>query len=195
MLNGLCHCGCGRKTPVASRNRKDLGWKKGEPLKYLRGHNSLFTRGPETPPEMKWCGQCRTVKPRSEFFAAANQVDGLQGRCKQCNSVKTAAYRKANRENTNRHATNSHRRSRLGVSPDEFDALFTKQRGLCAICGKPERVHHKDGVRRALAVDHCHKDGHIRALLCSVCNRGLGLFCDDPDLLERAAAYLRQSRP
>ena len=36
---GLCHCGCGRPTPVASRNRKNLGRIKGEPLNYLRGHS------------------------------------------------------------------------------------------------------------------------------------------------------------
>ena len=46
---GLCQCGCGKTTAIATRNRNNLGWVKGEPLRYLRGHNNLAERGPETP--------------------------------------------------------------------------------------------------------------------------------------------------
>ena len=64
-------------------------------------------------------------------------------------------------------------------------AIPTKDR-VCAICGN---VRSSDG--RALAVDHDHVTGEVRGLLCNFCNRGIGMFRDNPRLLGRAALYLR----
>lgn len=65
----------------------------------------------------------------------------------------------------------------------QYQQLFREQGGRCAICGRPE-------ADQNLPVDHDHATGAIRGLLCSLCNRGLGLFGDDPDLLTAAAHYL-----
>lgn len=75
------------------------------------------------------------------------------------------------------------------IGPEEYDRLFAEQKGLCAICGQPERTAYREGTRR-LAVDHSHATGAIRSLLCSNCNNGLGRFDDDPALLRAAADYL-----
>jgi hypothetical protein len=71
-----------------------------------------------------------------------------------------------------------------GVTVEQYEDMFAKQSGLCAICLK-------DASRGTLNVDHDHETGRIRGLLCGHCNRGLGLLRDDPELLEEAARYLR----
>lgn len=76
-------------------------------------------------------------------------------------------------------------RSRFGISLDEVEALVAAQGGRCAICNEVPR-----GV---LCVDHCHRNGRVRGLLCRKCNMGIGLLRDDPELLAQAAAYLRKS--
>lgn len=74
---------------------------------------------------------------------------------------------------------------RYGMTPVEYDALFVKQDGVCALCGQ------EDKGNRHLAIDHCHETGKIRALLCGSCNGGLGLFSDDVAMLEKAIVYLK----
>ena len=56
--------------------------------------------------------------------------------------------------------------------------------GVCAICGSAR------SVKRNLSLDHCHKTGELRGVLCHNCNVGLGHFKDDADLLRRAVDYL-----
>lgn len=76
-----------------------------------------------------------------------------------------------------------------GLSRDEYMAMSEKQDHKCAICGRPEGAKIR-GKTLALAVDHCHVKGHIRGLLCADCNRGLGMFKDDAELLQKAIKYL-----
>ena len=77
------------------------------------------------------------------------------------------------------------RRKNTGWTPEMYAQAFASQEGKCAICGllQPEK---------ALAADHCHNSKRIRALLCDACNKGLGHFRDNPELLEVAAGYLRK---
>jgi hypothetical protein len=80
-----------------------------------------------------------------------------------------------------------------GVDASRYQEMLREQNGVCAICHKPEK--HKDGLSgkaKDLAVDHDHNTGAVRALLCSACNTALGLFCDDPALLDAARAYLHK---
>ena len=74
-----------------------------------------------------------------------------------------------------------------GISLAHYEQMLHDQGGGCAICGGQDE-HFR------LAVDHCHDGGGVRGLLCSKCNRGLGLFCDRPERLEAAASYLRKAR-
>lgn len=83
-------------------------------------------------------------------------------------------------------------RKRFGIdiSKEEEVALYLAQNGCCALCGDRRPPHGLSG----LYVDHDHATGRIRALLCSRCNRGLGNFRDNPELMRRAAAYLERFR-
>lgn len=80
-----------------------------------------------------------------------------------------------------------------GVTVQWYDAKLAEQDGKCAVCGQPETKAIKGRVL-ALAVDHDHETGATRDLLCLSCNRGLGLFRDDPDRLLAAAAYIERHR-
>jgi uncharacterized CHY-type Zn-finger protein len=69
------------------------------------------------------------------------------------------------------------------LTPDCYYEMLDNQNGLCAICGtKPDK--------KRLEVDHCHKTGLVRGLLCHICNTGLGYFHDSTDKLEVAIKYL-----
>ena len=71
----------------------------------------------------------------------------------------------------------------FGLSSNKYDAMMGEQNGLCKICGMIN-----DG--KYLCVDHDHKTGAIRGLLCDRCNLGIGYFRDSPALLVNASKYL-----
>lgn len=82
-----------------------------------------------------------------------------------------------------------------GISLKEYNTILEKQNGVCAICKEEEKIihpkHNTNGYQ-PLAVDHCHATGQIRGLLCSKCNRAIGLMNNDPELFIKAAEYLKK---
>ena len=68
------------------------------------------------------------------------------------------------------------------ISLEQYKALLEKQTNVCAICFKVDK--------RRLCVDHSHKTGKVRGLLCDKCNKGLGQFNDSHQLISRASQYL-----
>ena len=83
-------------------------------------------------------------------------------------------------------------RYKYDSSLEEFEFYWFAQRGKCWICGIKMKYPTK-GKGQALdvvAVDHCHKTGKFRALLCNSCNKGLGYFKDNPEFLRVALRYL-----
>ena len=102
-----------------------------------------------------------------------------------CSTECRAAGRLAERKRTHRHNW----LKKYGMTVGEYEDMVAAQEGRCAICGTT-----KPGSNGAVSwcVDHCHKTGAVRGLLCMGCNVGLGKFRDDPGLLEKAAAYLRR---
>jgi hypothetical protein len=102
-------------------------------------------------------------------------------------------YYKAHKEerkryrDTHKKECKGHNYRRLyGLTLDDYNRMFEKQNGHCAICGT-----HISELAKPLSIDHDHKTGKIRGLLCNSCNFGLGHFNDDVNRLSNAAQYLR----
>lgn len=76
-------------------------------------------------------------------------------------------------------------KTRYGLSWTQYNDLFARHLSCCAICGK-----HVSELKKGLVVDHCHKSGKIRGLLCYPCNSALGGLKDDISLMKSAIKYL-----
>jgi hypothetical protein len=146
----------------------------------------------------------KVCKRGHEFTIENTYVDSRGSRtCRKCRSE--AAYRskqqnperqerqreacrrwlkKKKQTNPNYHR-DTYLQSTYGISQEQYDLMLEQQDGKCAICHYPP----EDGS--VLHIDHCHKSGKLRKLLCSYCNQALGLFRDDAERIAAAAEYIR----
>jgi hypothetical protein len=155
---------------------------------------------------MKKCSKCDTVKPLNEFPRDKRNKDGLYTYCKMCSRAKSLAWKQANPERSREGQRQSRQKNprvyrnkqllwTFGITLEQYEQMEANQNGLCAICRKPEtEIHPNSKKLRNFAVDHDHDTGHIRGLLCNSCNRALGLFNDNPDILRSAITYLENSK-
>jgi len=82
---------------------------------------------------------------------------------------------------------------KYSLTIEEYDAMWNKQNGVCAICGQPETAMNTFSGKKVLlhlSVDHDHKTGKIRGLLCDRCNTSIGKFEENTDFLMNAIIYL-----
>lgn len=82
------------------------------------------------------------------------------------------------------------KKHKYGLSAIEFTQLINDSGEKCVIC---ETVFTNETKYTSPCIDHCHKSGVIRGILCHKCNSGLGLFKDNITSLERAINYLKNS--
>lgn len=75
-------------------------------------------------------------------------------------------------------------KSRYGITRDDFEKMNNDQDGCCAICEKTNQDNYR------LQIDHDHKTGEVRGLLCSRCNKALQLILDSADIARRMVGYL-----
>jgi hypothetical protein len=130
---------------------------------------------------MKTCTKCHADKPLDAFHARHTGKGKVQSWCKVCTNtfqrVRGPKYQFARRR--------AHLAATYGITPEEFSTLLARQGGACAICRSPDPRGTK-----TMQVDHDHKTGAIRGLLCHPCNTALGMFGDNAETLRAAVEYL-----
>lgn len=129
-------------------------------------------------PKTKECSVCKKTKSWESFYPRKNRKCGLTSWCKKCLDNHRSKYKEKAKEV---------RRFRdFGITSEEYNTLYSNQDGRCAICLKKE----KDCQQKTLCVDHDHKTGEVRGLLCHGCNTGIGRMEDNIETLKNAIKYL-----
>jgi hypothetical protein len=128
---------------------------------------------------MKHCTACKQEKPLAEFSKERKAADGLRWICKQCDAQKSrATYARRKSEGIVRYQQIERR---YGVSKEQYLGMLASQGHRCTICSE---------ALTEPCVDHCHTTGKVRGLLCHHCNKGLGMFKDNPAIIQAAIDYL-----
>lgn len=131
--------------------------------------------------QLKRCTKCGLTKPLNQFVKHKNRPDGFDYNCKTCHN---AARRDEYKHNRNRNRESMFK-YKYGINWNDYRRMWIQQKGCCAICGI-----YQSELKRALCVDHNHKTGQVRGLLCNKCNKGIGIFNDDTTILQAAIKYI-----
>lgn len=145
----------------------------------------------------KRCSKCKEVKPLSQF---AKNAERIRSNCKSCCSAYGKIYRvngpigRVIHKNENETKSERFRRwslkKRFNLTVHQYQEMLDAQKGLCAICGKPEAGFNQYGPI-PLSVDHDHCTGNVRALLCRRCNTFIGKL-ETSEVLSEALEYLEK---
>ena len=146
---------------------------------------------------MKTCKRCSQTKELLEFFKNVKRKDGVSTYCKPCQlEYQRARYNNPESHERNKMDRNIYLKNRkdstrkwylkttYGLTPEQYENLYNDSDGRCYIC-KEEKEYY-------LHVDHNHKTGEVRGLLCNHCNRGIGIFKENINILESAIQYIRK---
>lgn len=137
-------------------------------------------------PLTKFCPDCGEERPAAEFYRFKKNGGYLFPRCKKHSNRRTAQYYRENPDKKR----GANLRKNYKISAEEYDRLYRGQGGVCAACGRPEtEVDSRTKLVKNLHVDHCHKTGVVRALLCGGCNSALGHLGDDPERIRLLLHY------
>ncbi|MFF5173553.1 endonuclease VII domain-containing protein [Micromonospora sp. NPDC000089] len=132
---------------------------------------------PAVPNGHRRCPACGETKALDDFPRNRSGRGGYGRYCKPCHNEKG----KESKLRLHGGSREYHLRRRYGVGEKEFQELLAEQGGVCAICGAEDPQH----------LDHDHRTGWVRGILCFNCNGGLGQFRDSPTRLAEAITYLR----
>lgn len=131
----------------------------------------------------KLCLNCKVPKSLEEFYDRGN--GSYSSFCKTCMVKRKKESRKNGKITSKEYNRKVSLKSNYGLSVRQYDKLYNEQGGKCAICKTPQSE-----LKKNLCVDHDHKTGKVRGLLCTLCNQGLGSFRDNQSNLEDALYYL-----
>jgi hypothetical protein len=135
----------------------------------------------------KVCTSCNTEKPLSDFSVRkTGRIGDLVMPCKPCRVQAHRTKRRSNPDYYLQIERKSKFKNQYGITIEQYEEMLFSQGGGCGICATKTPSNRT----KYFAVDHCHATGKVRGLLCTKCNRGLGLFNDRTDLLKSASNYL-----
>jgi hypothetical protein len=143
----------------------------------------------------KTCGKCKKHRNLTSFVKDAKRQDGLYPYCRDCQRQYASQWYQTNRDrelekNRKRQRTPQARRQKreshlqkcYGITVVEYETRRRRQRGLCLICRRY--------FGRKLVVDHDHRTGRVRGLLCIGCNSDIRLFERGTRMVNRIVKYL-----
>lgn len=103
-------------------------------------------------------------------------------------------YRETHREQAREHRKSTGRgvtlKMRYGITLEDFNAILEAQNNTCAICLTP----YSEETSKRFCVDHNHRTGQVRGILCKNCNLALGFALENIDTLLKMAEYLNRHR-
>lgn len=149
---------------------------------------------------MKTCSKCNEIKPLEAFSKVNKTADKRRSRCKPCCITHTKEWRKLNPRKTIERTMEWQQRNKdkvrvksqayllkkkFNLTVEEYNLKLSQQGEVCAIC----KCKCKSG--RNLAVDHNHKTGENRGLLCGNCNIALGHLQENTELLISMIKYIQ----
>ena len=126
---------------------------------------------------------CGKEKLATDFYVRNKVTMVRHSVCKECDKIRVQNRHKENPERTK----NNDLKRLYGITLDEHTQMYEEQNGVCAVCEKPG-----DGKWKKLCVDHDHKTGKVRQLLCRNCNMILGQVDDSINHLGKLTAYLQK---
>ncbi len=135
---------------------------------------------------MKCCKACKQDKLLTAFYKSRVSPDGYTARCKKCRDAASGGYKKT--PNGKIRAFYAQKKFCYGVSAEQLDMLM--QEKTCEICGHVFSNVKKGGPH----IDHDHKTGIVRGVLCTCCNSLLGYAKENIIVLKKTIAYLEGRR-
>ena len=136
---------------------------------------------------MLTCSSCKQEKHESLFPKATGKSRGYAWVCKECKKCKREAKKATmSKEDWLLQNRRYWLKSQYNLSLEDYNNKLKEQNHSCAIC----KCDETDAFKGLLFVDHDHKTGKVRGLLCHHCNTALGKFRDSQEILNSAINYL-----
>jgi len=186
----LCRCECGNEKSIRSGDLRTGKSKSCGCLRREKTAKLAENRKPRlkkfTDRKSKYCPSCKETLSIECFGKNRSSYDGFTAYCSVCHNIK-------GKESVKKHWGNSrhyHLVRKYGITAKDADDILHKQGDVCALC---LCIPNKN-LRVPWHVDHDHKTGKVRGILCHHCNTGLGNLRDDTDVLRRAIRYLENER-